>query len=71
MRKFQAYAIQEDIIEQLKKLDCQKVVFKTITGILESNFSDWLLPNIKVLDYGHGKQRFLPIRYCNTNYKVL
>jgi len=59
---FQAYEIQEDVIQKLKEANCTMVRFKTPTDILESDFTDWLQPNIKVIDYGHGKQRFLGVK---------
>ena len=58
----QSYAMQEDVIAKLVEGDCQEVFLKTPTGVLVSKFKDWLSPDIKVLDYGHGKQRFMPIK---------
>ena len=62
MKIVQGYGIQEDVIRQLAEAGCKKIILKTVTGNLESDFSDWLSPSIKVLDYGHGKQRFFPDR---------
>ena len=61
MKMLQAYGVQEDVIWKLKELSCVKVRIVTPTSILESDFSEWLKPDIKVADYGHGKQRFMPI----------
>ena len=61
MKMFEAYAIQENVIEQLKERSCEKIILKTPTRTLESSFLDWLSQDIKVMDFGHGKQRFFPI----------
>ena len=58
----QSYAIQEDVIHRLKELGCERVVIKTPTSQLKSKFIDWLDKEIKVLDYGWGKQRFMPVK---------
>jgi hypothetical protein len=63
MRKFQAYGIQEDVIQQLWEKGCDKIVIQTSTVVWESPMHVWLQPNIKVMDFGHGKQRFLTLSY--------
>jgi len=69
MEMFESYGIQENVIEQLKERGCEKIILKTPTRILESSFSDWLTPDIKVMDFGHGKQRFLPVSRFKNNRK--
>ena len=63
MRKFDAYAIQEDVIEQLQDLNIGDIIITSQDNVYFSTSSDWLQPNIRVMDFGHGKQRFLPRRY--------
>jgi len=63
MNIIQGYGIQEDVIQQLVEKGCSKIILETPTGLLESNLSIWLEPNIKVLNYGHGPQRFMPVKY--------
>jgi hypothetical protein len=59
----QSYAIQEHIVQKLVEMDVKHVHLHTSVGyVLMSRLSDWLEPDIKVLDYGNGKQRFLPIK---------
>jgi len=62
-KKTQSYAIQETVIEQLKELGITTIKIITPASIYMSTLDIWLDPCIKVLDYGHGKQRFLPIKY--------
>ena len=62
IRILNAYGIQEVVIQQLKEKGCSSIVLKLPSMRLMSSLSDWLAPNIKILDYGHGKQRFLPVR---------
>lgn len=63
MKLCKGYGINVDVIDQLKKLDCKLIVVFTPTNILMSMFIDWLKPNIRTLDFGYGKQKFLPDRY--------
>ena len=62
MRMLNAYGIQESVIQQIKDKGCTVIVLKLPKTRLVSDLADWLQPNIKILDYGHGKQRFLPVR---------
>ena len=62
MKLTQGYGIQDDAFQQLKEHKCKLVVFKTPTSVLVSQFNDWLAPDIKVLDFGSGKQRFFPVK---------
>jgi len=62
MRMVQGYGIQEDVIERLLKRGCEKVILKTPLCLLVSNFSDWLEEDIDSIDYGSGKQVFLPVK---------
>jgi len=63
MIKEQGYGIQEDVIEQLKELGCERVYIKTPTHIYRTEFSEWLEQDIK--NYGHGNQRFLSVAKTN------
>lgn len=61
MRKLNSYGIQEDAIKILVNKFCQIVRIITPTETLESNFTDWLVADIKVLNFGSGLQRFYPV----------
>ena len=63
-RMLDAYGIQEEAIQSLKKSG----KINTIRLIIDkksydTKLDDWFSPEIKVMDYGHGKQRFFPKRY--------
>lgn len=59
----QSYGIQECIMQRLIEMDVKHVHLHTSVGyVLMSLLTDWLEADIKVLDYGNGKQRFLPIK---------
>lgn len=59
----QSYGIQEVVMQVLQEEGCEYIVFETPTGKLLSEFRQWLEPGVKVQDFGHGKQRFLPVKY--------
>lgn len=61
MRILQAYGIQKDVVEKLNRLDCEYVLFETNRRKLLSAFNQWLGEDSKTLDFGHGKQVFLPV----------
>lgn len=61
MRINQSYGIQEDVVEQLHKLGCRIIIMHTDEGKLYSYFEEWLKPNIKVQNFGNGRQRFYPV----------
>jgi hypothetical protein len=53
------YGISEDVVQQLIDLDCQRIEIQTKKRMLEFSFEELLKKPTK--DYGHGKQRFLPV----------
>lgn len=60
MLKYQAYGIQNDTLLELKALDCIDVQIMEETGKrFTSKLSQWLKKSVE--EFGHGKQRFLPI----------
>lgn len=61
MRKIDCYGIQEEAVKILQARGCDRVRLITKTETLESDFAAWLAPDIRVMDYGHGKQRFYPV----------
>lgn len=61
MKIIQGYGIQENVIEQLKSKGIKNIKIITNVSQYASTLDDWLAPDIKVLDYGNGKQRFMPI----------
>lgn len=62
-RKFQAYGIQEDVIQELieKKIKKIRIISHTLT--YDSNIKDWVNGHVLIRDFGNGLQRFLPIHY--------
>jgi hypothetical protein len=61
MRCEQGYGIQDDIILQLKDLECKFIIITDteIDKVYSSRFEEWVV--IKPKDYGNGLQRFLRI----------
>lgn len=55
------YGIQEDVVQKLIKLGCSAIKIKAQDGIYFSEIEKWLTPDIRAMDFGHGKQRFLPL----------
>ncbi len=54
--------IQESVVHQLIDLECELVYMGLGDGTMyKSKFQDWLAPDIKTRDFGHGVQRFLPV----------
>jgi hypothetical protein len=51
------YGIQEEVLQELNRLQCQSIIMITKTGRIVSALTDWLQRPTK--DYGHGPQRFL------------
>jgi hypothetical protein len=70
MRILKSYGIQEDVIAELQRRNCKTIIMQTKDEKLYSEFHRWIQPNIKVLDYGNGKQRFYPVSKM-TNSKVI
>jgi len=66
MRVFGGYGIQEVAFQEIQSSGITKVVIvKTDTNeSLKSEVDTWL-EHGKVADYGHGKQRFLSVKYMN------
>jgi hypothetical protein len=61
MRKFNGYGIQYEVIEQLEKLGCKKVLIKAGDIGYISEFSKWKNEEVMKLDFGHGLQVFQSI----------
>ena len=59
MIKEKGYGIQEDVVQNLKELDCQYVELVTKTRVHRFPFPGLLEAEVK--NYGHGKQRFLKV----------
>ena len=53
------YGIQENVLQQLKKLGCKTIMIKTVDRLYISSLLDWFKKSIK--NYGHGSQRFLGV----------
>ena len=61
--KFQAYGIQEDVIQKLIEKKINKIKIISHTLIYESKIKDWVNGHVLIRDFGNGLQRFLPIHY--------
>lgn len=66
MQKYNAYAIQDSVVKDLKARGCKmvKITGKDVDGnkiTLYSDFSEWISPNIQMGVYGSGIQRFCAI----------
>lgn len=68
MRVVQGYGIQNDAFQTVLARGAKKIVLKeTATEQRwESKTDDWLKFG-NIADYGHGKQRFLSLRYMRTH----
>ena len=62
MRKEHAYGISEDVLQRLIEIGCTTIRIISQTVVYESTIAQWFEKNIR--NYGHGNQRFLPIREC-------
>lgn len=63
MRICQGYGIQEVVVEKLVEIGIKTIILHTSDGgMLCSKLKDWLEPDIRVMDFGAGKQRFLPVK---------
>lgn len=60
MIKEKGFGISEDVINQLKELDCKKIIIKTKKNKYEFGF-DYILDR-PIRNYGHGSQRFLRVK---------
>ena len=61
LREFDCYAIQEPVFRQLVELGVTIIWLEEDNRILESKLKDWLGPDIRVIDLGHGRQRLFSI----------
>ena len=68
-RKFQAYGIQEDVIQELieKKIKKIRIISHTLT--YDSSIKDWVNGHVLIRDFGNGLQRFLPIHYMKKSQR--
>lgn len=71
MRIVQGYGIQEIAFEEIVRKGVDKIVLKEMgTGKRwESRVKDWL-EHGRVADYGHGKQRFLSVKFMSNKKPV-
>ena len=68
MRVLQGYGIQEVAFQEMMSKGVKKIVLKeTHTNKnWEASVETWL-ENSKVADYGHGKQRFLSLKFMKDH----
>lgn len=60
MRIYNGYGIQEDVIQKLISLGCERIIIRTPNdGNYYSLIDSWLKSEPK--QYGNGKQRFLSV----------
>lgn len=56
-----SYAIQCDVLVALSGIDCKRIDIYEGKKVYQSLFSQWFAPDIREMDFGHGKQTFLPL----------
>jgi len=68
MRVVQGYGIQEIAFQEIMKQGVKKIVLKEThtEQRWEADVETWKYRG-KVADYGHGKQRFLSLKYMRTH----
>lgn len=68
-RKFQAYGIQEDVIQKLIERKIKKIRIISYTLTYDSSIKDWVNGHVLIRDFGNGLQRFLPIHYMKKTQR--
>ena len=63
MRIMNAYGIQEEAIKILIDNEVKTIIIDEPNRRWTSSIDEWLRPGIKIREYKHGKQRFLPLKY--------
>lgn len=53
------YGIQEEVLQELKVMGCKDILIVGKEKEYKSSLEDWL--KLSVQNYGHGRQRFLPL----------
>ena len=69
MKIVDGYGIQEDIYESVVKRQSKVQIFEISAAgrkVLTSSYLDWNTQG-KTADYGHGKQRFLSVKYMQES----
>ena len=68
MRVLQGYGIQEVAFQEAVKRGVEKIVLKEThtEQQWEASINAWLNSS-KIADYGHGKQRFLSLKFMKTH----
>ena len=68
MRVLQGYGIQEVAFQKIMMEGLKKIVLKEekTEQRWEADVETWKL-NSKIADYGHGKQRFLSLKFMRTH----
>lgn len=65
VRKYQGYAIQQDVFKRLRPYKCNDIVFVKGKTQLKSSLVQWEQFGITD-DLGHGLQVFLPEKYMEV-----
>ena len=66
MKIVDGYGIQENGFQKLITEAVKEIVMRTEAGTTYSATVQTWLDHSKVADYGHGKQRFLSLKYMTT-----
>ena len=71
MRVLNGYGIQEDAYQKLREHGVKKITLIELktTNSWVSDIVDWEMSG-KVADYGHGKQRFLSLKYMHSKKNI-
>jgi hypothetical protein len=59
MVKEHGYGIQEEVLQELKIMGCINILIINKDTEYISLLEDWL--KLSIQNYGHGRQRFLPL----------
>ncbi|KKN01571.1 hypothetical protein LCGC14_1126440 [marine sediment metagenome] len=59
---YNGYGIQEDSFKELMEMGCREIIITDGKDEYHSPLYRWVEKGI-ISDWGHGKQRFLPVRY--------
>jgi hypothetical protein len=59
MAKEHGYGIQEEVLQDLKKMGCINILIISKDKEYISLLEEWL--ELSIQNYGHGRQRFLPL----------
>lgn len=60
MIKERGFGIQEDVLQTLQEVGCERIIVRTKKFIYGTTLEAWIKQPVR--DYGHGKQRFISVK---------